>query len=131
MTTQDVFVAIAKAALGQDAPTEEVVLASMIVLHTCDFVLNDDCILDDVVWPAAKQGKILESVTQRHAAEVIASATGHESDQAVINKWYATYVSRTPYELLEIVPEPLMSRVRQCISRVLKHPLIADVVESK
>jgi hypothetical protein len=130
MYSQELYVAIAKAALGQCLPSEDTLLACMIVLHTCDFVLKDDCNLDDVVWSSGIKSKRLHAVTRRHAAEIIAAVTGHESDQCVIDKWYANYSSNTPYEVLESVPEPLKSMVSQCILHIQQHPLVVDVVDA-
>ena len=103
----------------------------MIVLHNYNFVLTNDCMLDDVVWSPTSKIKILCAVTQRHAAEIIAAATGHESDQSVINKWYAVYASKTPYEVLESVPESLRGLVEECRANMLQHPMLIDIVEAE
>jgi hypothetical protein len=131
VTSQDLFVEIAKTALNGHSLAEERVLACMIVLHTCDFVLTNDCMLDDVVWPTTSKTKKLHAVTRRHAAEIIAAATGHESDQGVIDKWYAAYSSRSPYEVLESVPDPLRGLVEQCRADMLQHPALIDIVEAE
>lgn len=131
MTKQDLYVAIARAALKGHSLAEERVLACMIVLHTCDFVLATDCMLDDVLWPTTSKTKKLHAVTRRHAAEIIAAATGHESDQGVIDKWYAAYSSKSPYEVLESVPEPLRSLVEECRADMLQHPALIDIVEAE
>ncbi|GIW80063.1 MAG: hypothetical protein KatS3mg105_1870 [Gemmatales bacterium] len=128
MNSQQFFVALVKHVVDKLGDEEDNILACMIVLHTQDILVNDNCRLVDVSWPVGAPHR-LHAITGRHAAEVVATALGHESQQA-IDEWYSMYCTQTPYEVLKSVPKPMMEKVENVIRCISEHPLVESVVDA-
>ncbi len=129
MTRNEVYVNIARNVLTHLPPAEESVLACMITLHTHDIILADSCNPTDMT--SVGERRKLSAVTRRHAAEIVAAATGNATDQPTIDYWYARYSSRTPYEVVEDLPQALMSQVLGTVTAMKTSPLVQDIIEAE
>lgn len=112
MISNEIHIVLAKKALGQH-PSEDDALALMIILHTHRIRLREPILLD-------RPGVVdLAAITQRHAAEVISAIWPDRSDKRRTdrNYWYSMFNTRTPYELIEDVPQDWMI----CLQRVREH----------
>ncbi len=128
MTRHDLLVEVAKNALARLPVGDKSVLACMIVLHTHNLMLNACCALDDMDPHAERK---LHAITRRHAAEVVASALGNPDQPSVMDYWYAKYVSDTPYEVVERIPEPIVRTLTMAKAEMLKHPLVHEIIEEE
>ena len=129
MNSQDLFISVVKHVINELGSDENDILACMIMLHTQDIFVTLECEMNDVVWPVGEPHKLC-AITHCHASEVVAAALGHESEQGIIDLWYSTYCTRTPFELLEDVPEPWMGRVLNAMTCVKGHPLVETVADA-
>ncbi len=127
MTRHDVYVEVATQALRQLPDGEESVLASMVVLHTHDFVLIDGLRPSDMVEALGGKAKLC-AVTRRHAAEIVSAALGRTADEDATDYWYAKYTAEAPYELIESVPQPLLGKALACRSVMSQSPLLQAIV---
>jgi len=68
----------------------------------------------------------LAAITRRHAAEVVAAIWPDRSDKWRTDReyWYDMFIARTPYEVVEDVPEDWMVRLRLLRERLIHDPLI-------
>jgi hypothetical protein len=128
MTRHDLLVEVTKKALAGLPVGGDSVLACMIVLHTHNLILNASCTLEDMEPLAEKR---LHAITRRHAAEVVASALGNQDQDSGVEYWYARYVSNTPFEVAESVPEPMLSKMRMAKDEMVKHPLVREITEEE
>jgi hypothetical protein len=103
----------------------------MVALHTQDIVLDDRCELTDLKASSDGAPRKLHAVTRRHAAEIVAAATGNESNREMIDYWYGRYSSRSPYEVIEDVPQPLLGHVLQVVTAMKESPIVRDIVEAE
>lgn len=131
MTRGEVYVRVAKTALSHLPPGEDSVLACMVALHTQDILLDDVCELTDVGTSSEGAPRRLHAVTRRHAAEIVAAATGDESNREMIDYWYGRYSSRSPYEVVEDVPQPFLGQVLQVVTAMKESPIVRDIVEAE
>ena len=129
MTLNEAYANIVQTALTRLPPGDDSVLACMLALHTNDIIFADSCDITDMTWGAAPRR--VEAVTRRHAAKIVAAATGHKNDQTSIDYWYAKYSSSTPYEVMEDIPEPLKHRVVEAVRAMKESPLVRDIVEAE
>jgi len=122
MTSEDIHAGLAKEALGQH-PSESDALALMILLHTHHIWLSKPVLLDR---PKVTE---LAAITQRHAAEVVAAIWPDRSDKRRTDRryWLDMFVARTPYEVIEDVPEDWMVHLRLVRERLSHNPLIDRV----
>lgn len=122
VTIENVFTMLASHALGQD-PTDEDALALMVLLHTHSVSLREPVVEDrpNVVAFAA--------LTQRHVASVLASAWPNRTDgqRTVYGYWYYLFNSRTPFEVVEDVPEEWLPRLQTVRQRIESHPVVRSV----
>ena len=108
MMIGDIHGVLAKESLGVH-PSEDEALAMMILLHTHHVWLKAP-ILEDRPGVAD-----LAAITQRHAAEVIAAMWPDRSDRQRTDYgyWYYLFNTRTPYEVVEDIPQDWMVRVQR------------------
>jgi hypothetical protein len=131
MTRGEVYVTVAKTALSHLPPGEDSVLACMVALHTHDIVLEDLCELTDMRTSSEGAPRKLHAVTRRHAAEIVAAATGNESNREMIDYWYGRYSSRSPCEVIQDVPQPLLGQVLEVVAAMKASPIVRDFVEAE
>jgi hypothetical protein len=103
----------------------------MVAPHTQDIVLDDLCELTDLRTSTEGASRKLHAVSRRHAAEVVAAATGTESNQEMIDYWYSRYSSRSPYEVLEDVLQALSGQVLEVVRAMKESPIVRDIVEAE
>lgn len=130
MTSQKFWTFVVKHVIDRLGSYEDNVLACMIVLHTQDILVRDECEFEDVVWPVGTTHR-LHAITRRHASEIVAASTGHESEQDAIDKWYALYCTHTPFEVIDSAPQPMKDRVYDVIECVRNLPLVVSVVDAQ
>jgi hypothetical protein len=131
MTRCEVYEQVARMALSHLPPGEDSVLACMVALHTNDLVLDDRCALTDMETSTVGAPLKLPAVTRRHAAEIVAAATGNALNRDIIDYWYYKYSARTPYEVIEEVPQPLLSQVLRVLAAMKESSIVRDVVEAE
>jgi len=92
----------------------------MILLHTHHIRLSKPALQDR---PTVMD---LAAITQRHAAEVVAATWPDRSDQQRTDHryWLDRFIARTPYEVIEDVPEDWMVRLRLLQERLVQNPLV-------
>jgi hypothetical protein len=134
MNSEDAYVEVVRTALTQLSSEDQSVLACMVVLHTCDLLLNTSCYLDDIPIDLSGRKRRLYGVSRRHAANIVANALtkGQRTvDSSVQDYWYARYSSETPYELLKSVPDSFLGNVAAARVAMLSSPLLEDIVETE
>lgn len=129
MNSQDFFIAIVRHVLAHIGSGEDAILACMIMLHTQDILPSETLRLDDVTWPATAPHQ-LSAITQRHASELVAAVIGQGAER-VAHEWYYTYCEKAPYQTLEEVSQPMLTKVQDVIECVLQHPLVESVVDAE
>jgi hypothetical protein len=110
---------LAKNAMGQH-PSEDDALALMIILHTHQIRLREPILQD-------RPGVVdLAAITQRHAAEVMATIWPDRSDKlrTYPDYWYSTFNTRTPYEVVEDVLLDWMIRLQRVREHFAENPLV-------
>lgn len=95
-------------------------LALMILLHTHCVILREGL-------REAPQAFRLAPLTQRHAAEVVASLWPHSDPRGRYEYWYWAFNTRTPFELAEEVTEEWKPRINQVCRALFMNPLIAAI----
>src|SRR5438552_1068508 len=128
MTRHDLLVQVAKDALTHLPAGDDWVLACMTVLHTHNLILDESCALDDMDPKAERK---LHAITGRHAAEVVAAAVGKSGQLSTMDYWYTRYVSDASYEVMENVPERMLSKVKMAKIEMAKHPQVRDIIEEE
>ncbi len=128
MTRHEVYVNLARNALNQLPRAEESVLSCMVALHTHTILLADSCNPTDMT--SVGERRRLDAVTRRHAAEIVAAATGNATEQSTIDYWYAKYSSSTPYEVVEDIPQPLRNQVLGAVTAMKASQLVQDILEA-
>jgi hypothetical protein len=131
MTKTEAYIKIAQSALDRLPASDDSVLACMAVLRLNDIVLDDTSDLSDMgTLPEGTQRR-LSAVTRRQAAEIVAAAMGNDRDPRIIDHWYAQYSSRTPYEVIEEVPESFLKQVLAARGFMKESPIVRDVIEAE
>lgn len=124
MTSDVLLVNLAREALGRQ-PGDEEALALMVLLHTHRLRFKG-VTLDDL--PGVTE---LAALTQRHSASVVAAAWPNREEPPRTRTnyawWYRQFNLRTPYELVEEIPEPWRQRVEDLRQRYLASKLIEAV----
>jgi hypothetical protein len=123
MTTINTFHAeLAGDLLGWSLRDEDA-LAVMILFHTHRIHLKT-AILED-------RPGILEvaAITQRHAAQSVASAWCDRSDdrRRSYEYWYFRYNSETPYEVMSDIPSNWQSQIEELKTQLTGHPAVKKV----
>lgn len=115
MTLEELLATVVREAIGPE-PTEDDGLALMIVLHTHRLLLAGATVSDR---PDMQE---IEALTQRAAAEVIASAWPDRSNKTWTKhaEWYWAFNTRTPYEIVEDVSGPWVERVARARDALLR-----------
>lgn len=108
VSLSDLYSRIAKGALGGHS-SEEDALALMLLLHTHRIRLAG-MVLED--RPGVTD---LAAITQRHAAELLATAWPDNADaqRSDPRYWYYQFNARTPFEVVEDIPHDWMVRVER------------------
>ena len=113
MKSQELLTNLVSQSLQMVGSDEHWLLATMIVLHTQDLLLDESVFLDDVNWGDSEHR--LNAITRRHATEVIADAIGKNGDVAFMDTLHARYLTKSPFELMESVSDefkPAVERIR-------------------
>ena len=101
----------------------------MLLLHTHAIHLKPGAIAADG-QDLGSDPVILPAETQRGAAEIMASLWPDRNDaHAQYGYWYKLYNSRTPYETLHDVPEPMKTQLLVFREALARDPRVAAVVE--
>ncbi len=124
MTSDVLLVDLARTALGQQ-PSDDDALALMLLLHTHRLRFKG-AQLDD--RPGVSE---LDALTQRDSASIVAAAWPNREEPPRTRTnyawWYRQFNLRTPYELVEEIPEPWGQRVEDLRQRYLASKLIEAV----
>ena len=124
MNKLDFSIAIAKAILPAE-PSDDDVLACMIVLHTFCIKVADDVFIDD-----AGVGRILSPLTRHHCAETVAAALGESSGPRGHSEyWYAQYDLRTPFEVAADIHGSWKEKAEQSVESMRETGLISELLE--
>jgi hypothetical protein len=102
----------------------------MVLLHTHAIHLRSGVLSDG--WTAGRNGEnvVLPAITQRHAASVIAALWQRRDDErAKYVYWYRQFNTRTPYEVLDDVPEEMKADLVKLRALLAADPRVAAVVE--
>jgi hypothetical protein len=104
------------------SPTDARALCVMILLHTHE------------AWFAPPVGERTgplgwAALTQRSSADAIAKAWPDRADaqRTRYTYWYNRYITETPYEIVEEIPEPLATQVASLRDQLAGYPEIARV----
>lgn len=122
MMLDELLATIVREAIGPE-PTEDDGLAMMLVLHTHRLLLAAAQVSDR---PGMQE---IEALTQRAAAEVIASAWPDRSNKTWTKhaEWYWAFNTRTPYEVVEDIRAPWVERVGRARNALLRSRFLRGV----
>jgi hypothetical protein len=110
--------------------TEEDALLWMVLLHTHQIHLRSDVLADGSAESQTGKTTVLPAVTQRVAADVIASLWPEQQDErSRYLYWYSLYNARVPYEVFSDVPPELRLRVSKFRDLIAQDPRVVAVVE--
>lgn len=111
-----------------DGPlTEDDALLWMVLFHTHLIHLRPGSLAGNGM---ADPLEVLPAETQRGAAEIIATLWPDRHDErAGYVYWYWQYNTRTPYEVLDAVPEELRPRLLKLRDLLTRDPRVVTVVE--
>ena len=106
-------------------PSDDDVLACMIVLHTfCMKVAVDVSLVD------AESERLLSPLTRRHCAETVAEAMLENSGpRSHSDYWYALYDQRTPYEVAADIEGDWKVNIKHLIESMKATGLVSELVE--
>jgi len=120
MTIDDAHATLTREAFLQD-PSATNAQALIILLHTHHIYLNGPCLADR---PAVTE---LSALTQRDAAQVVASIWPPATDRLTASDLYFLFNQETPYEVIDDVPEKWNQRIETLRQKILQHPLVHSV----
>jgi hypothetical protein len=110
--------------------TEEDALLWMVLLHTHAIHLRPGVLSSQGDGEQAGEIAVLPAETQRGAASIIAALWPDRSDErANYAYWYFQYNTRTPYEVLDAVPEDQRTRLFQLRHLLAGDPRVTAIVE--
>ena len=110
--------------------TEEDALLWMVLLHTHEIHLRPSVLSSRRNGEQVEETVVLPAETQRGAASVIAALWPNRKDErANYVYWYWQYNTRTPYEVLDAVPEDQRTRLFKLRNLLASDPRIAAIVE--
>lgn len=109
--------------LIESSKSEADMLALMLLLHTHRIRFLRPVLEDR---PAVEE---IAAITRRHAAETAAVIwiDKADKDRSAPSYWYSQFKSKTPYEVVEDIPEDWMKEVKRVRLKLLGHPDVAAV----
>ena len=111
----------------RDVSESDSLLYMVRLLHTHSIRLRPAVKLDDVVIEDETNGIVLPAITQRHAAEVIASLWPEEKDRGNYAYWYWRYNQLTPYGVVDDIPAVLHNRLDALRQLLLCDPRVEGI----
>src|SRR5512143_1671111 len=123
MKSLDVFKQLLHDGLEPDAD-ELSFLSRAVVLHTHSIVLRPEVRLDDVKPDPTRGQVVLAPLTRTHVAELLASRWPANKQRGRDAFWLGLYEQRTPYEVVDDVPEDLRAAVLDGRDVVAAHMLV-------
>src|SRR5947208_16189263 len=129
MTKYEIHRVITRHVLSPEVSEEEVLLY-MALLHTHDIWLKPGVRLEDVLQSDQTKGIVLPAITQRDAADAVASLWPTDNKRGRYEYWYSRYNGLTPYEVLSDMPSEHLYVVRELRELLLCDPRIDAIVES-
>ncbi len=109
--------------------TEEDALLWMVILHTHAIHLHSGVLSSPRKGEQTEGITVLPAQTQRGAASVIAALWPDRTDERANSTfWYFQYTTRTPYEVLDSVPDDKRARLLELRHLLASDPRIAAIV---
>ena len=102
-------------------------LLFMVVLHTHSIQVVPTVTINDLQLASPDQPRILAPLTRRHVADLV-SDLWHSGERSQDAFWYGLYVSETPFEIFEDIPDDLIDQANWVKATVEGHPLIARLI---